>query len=57
MAVDTEALVAKTRAATEPTVVECMAMAVVTEGTHPASRIRAAGEIDLKSTMSSTKVQ
>jgi len=57
VAVDTEALVAKTRAATEPTVVECMAMAVVTEGTHPASRIRAAGEIDLKSTMSSTKVK
>lgn len=55
--VDMEDSVAKTQAATEPTVVGYMAMVVDMEGTHPAFKIRAAEEINSKNTMNSMKVR
>ena len=55
--VDMEDSVAKTQAATEPTVVEYMATVVVMEGIHPAFKIRAAEEIDSKNTMNTTRAQ
>ena len=57
VAVDMEDLVEKIPAATEPTAVESMAMAGVSEGTHPAFRIRAADEIDSKNMMSMTRAR